>query len=329
MRASDDDMRSIQNMYACLALHPAVRDKAAAGEPVRLLLGFDGFHQGIASAIAAGAAAEFPGDAQLLPLETAQPDDIADAIARCDAFIFLYRSSTLQAVGHLGPAFLQPIKKTMQDNWKKSILFKDYGPHFHEAFAEPRASIAARNHRLMALAKESRQVVFEQADGGRLTGSIGPEQAWTSIDGDGNVDLTPGEIATTIRDLDGEVRFSGAFLSTIPFAVKYGVVRDFVSIRIRASQVVDFSCDDARFAADFDKYLAANAGNRTVEEFGIGTNCGVKGLYGLNAGFEERHPGLHLGLGGGVLGSHHLDLIFANGRLSFDGTSFFDDGFLI
>ncbi|OHX10525.1 leucyl aminopeptidase [Chromobacterium sphagni] len=318
----------MRNMYACLALHPAVREKTVAGADVRLLLGFDGFHQGIASAIAAGAAAEFPGDAQLLSLETEPSDDIADAIARCDVFIFLYRSSTLQTVGHLGPVFLQPIKKVMQEHWKKSILFKDYGQHFYEAFAEPRESIAAHNLRLMALAGEARQVVFEQPGGGWLSGSIGPGQVWTSIDGDGNVDLTPGEIATTIRDLNGEVRFSGAFLSTIPFAVKYGVVRDFVSIRIRESRVVDFSCDNARFAADFDKYLAANAGNRVVEEFGIGTNCGVKGLYGLNAGFEERHPGLHLGLGGGVLGSHHLDLIFSDGRLRFDDTPFFDNGFL-
>ena len=43
-----------------------------------------------------------------------------------------------------------------------------------------------------------------------------------------------------------------------------------------------------------------------------------------NAGFEERHCGLHLGLGGGQKGSHHLDLIFASGALALDDKPVFD-----
>ncbi|WP_434626776.1 hypothetical protein [Chromobacterium sp. CV08] len=329
MRINDDQAQSVRNMYACLALHPAVSGKAAAGGTVCLLLGFDDYHREVAADIAEGAGAGLKLELQLAALESAAADEVAAAIAQCDAFIFLYRSSTMPAVDPKGPAFLLPVKQAMQANWKKSIVFKDYGPHFYEAFAENRERIAARNRRLIELAGQARQVVFEQAGGGRLCGSIAPDQSWTSIDGDGNVDLVPGEIATSIKDLEGELRFGGAFLSTIPFAVKYGVVSDFATLRIRGSRVVDFSCDDARFAADFDKYLSANAGNAVVEEFGIGTNCGIRGLYGLNAGFEERHPGLHLGLGGGALGSHHLDLIFSSGRLSFDGQACFDDVFLI
>ncbi|AUH51313.1 leucyl aminopeptidase [Chromobacterium sp. ATCC 53434] len=329
MRINDDQTQSVRNMYACLALHPAVRGKAAAGETVRLLLGFDDYHREVAADISEGAGDGLKLELQLAALESAAADEVEAAIAQCDAFIFLYRSSTLPVVDPRGPAFLLPIKQAMQSNWKKSILFKDYGSYFYEAFAENRERIAARNRRLIELAGQARQVVFEQAGGGRLSGSIAPDQPWTSIDGDGNVDLVPGEIATSIADLDGEFSFGGAFLSTIPFAVKYGVVSDFATLRIRGSRVVDFSCGDARFSADFDKYLSANAGNAAVAEFGIGTNCGVKGLYGLNAGFEERHPGLHLGLGGGELGSHHLDLIFSGGRLSFGDKVFFDGGFSI
>ncbi|ATP28728.1 leucyl aminopeptidase [Chromobacterium violaceum] len=326
---TEERARSVRNMYACLALHPAVRDKAASGEPIRLLLGFDAFHGEVAADIAEGAGESMAADIRLAELECESADALTAAIEQCDVFIFLYRSSTLPSVDPRGPAFLLPIKHAMQSHWKKSILFKDYGTYFYEAFSEPRARMAERNRRLIALAEQAGYVAFEQEGGGWLRGSIRPDQSWTSIDGDGNVDLVPGEIATSLPDLQGEVRFSGAFLSTIPFAAKYGVVRDFATLRIRDGRVADFSCGDTRFSADFDKYLSANPGNAAVAEFGIGTNCGVKGLYGLNAGFEERHPGLHLGLGGGELGSHHLDLIFSGGRLRFGDKVFFDGGFSI
>ena len=73
-------------------------------------------------------------------------------------------------------------------------------------------------------------------------------------------------------------------------------------------------------------YLDKCAGNRIVEEFGIGTNLNVR-LHGRNASFEERHPGLHLGLGGGERGSHHLDLVFSSGTILFDDTVIFDGSF--
>ncbi|MDR8100034.1 leucyl aminopeptidase, partial [Burkholderia cenocepacia] len=83
------------------------------------------------------------------------------------------------------------------------------------------------------------------------------------------------------------------------------------------------------FRRDFTTYLDRHANHRRIEDFGIGTNLGIRGLYGRNAGFEERHPGLHLGLGGGENGSHHLDLIFARGTLSLDERIVFDGAFAV
>ena len=68
-----------------------------------------------------------------------------------------------------------------------------------------------------------------------------------------------------------------------------------------------------------------NDGNTIIEEYGIGTNVGIKKLYGRNTGFEERHPGLHLGLGGGRKGSNHLDMIFSTGKIFADSTLIFDN----
>ncbi len=109
------------------------------------------------------------------------------------------------------------------------------------------------------------------------------------------------------------MNFVGTFLSTIPFARKYGVLQSPLELWIEDSTIQKIATDVPGLEHDFNKYLDANPSNRRIEELGIGTNEGVKSLYARNAGFEERHCGLHLGLGGGAKGSHHLDLIFEKG----------------
>jgi leucyl aminopeptidase (aminopeptidase T) len=120
------------------------------------------------------------------------------------------------------------------------------------------------------------------------------------------------------------VRFLGTFLSTIPFARKYGIIESPLELWIENSVVTRIATDVPGLEHDFNKYLDANPSNRRIEELGIGTNEGVSQLYARNAGFEERHCGLHLGLGGGAKGSHHMDLIFNSGSLAVDKRVVFD-----
>ncbi|MBC8950201.1 leucyl aminopeptidase [Xenorhabdus sp. TS4] len=289
----DEKNKSIRNMFSNLFHHPSVNKKKENGEIINLLIGWDERHKNIIENISS-ATTEFPLlKIYLLPLDSTPSSILIEQIEKCDVFMFFYLSSTLKPFTSSGPQFLSPIRQVMQENWRKSIIFKDYGEHFYEAFSEQIEIISNRN------------------------------QSWTSIDGKDSYDITPGEIATKLHNLEGCITFSGTFLSTIPFAIKYGVVKDFFRIKVKNSQIIDFTCRDPIFSQDFDKYLSANPSNSVIEEFGIGTNYGVKRLYGLNAGFEERHPGLHLGLGGGAMGSHHLDLIFQGGNLFFDKKKFF------
>jgi hypothetical protein len=62
---------------------------------------------------------------------------------------------------------------------------------------------------------------------------------------------------------------------------------------IENSTISRIATDVPGLEHDFNKYLDANPSNRRIEELGIGTNEGVKDLYARNAGFEERHCGLH------------------------------------
>ena len=80
---------------------------------------------------------------------------------------------------------------------------------------------------------------------------------------------------------------------------------------------------------DLYYYLDRDPSHRIIEEIGIGTNEGIKELYPVNAGFIERHPGLHLGLGGKEKGSVHMDFISCDSQIAFDNQMIFDDRFLI
>lgn len=225
------------------------------------------------------------------------------------------------------PDFITPLKPTMTQHWKKSVLFKDYGEHFTEAFAEHPDDIEKRNNRLIAILSQTKKIIFEDAWGNRLQGGLDKNHRWTSVSGKGNIDIVPGEIASHVKNLHGEIIFCGTFLSTIPFATKYGVSQKLATVKIQDSRLIHFSSENENFSQDFLLYLNNNEGNRIVEEYGIGTNSGVRKLYGRNAGFEERHTGLHLGLGGGRKGSHHLDMIFSAGKIFADDQLIFDNGY--
>lgn len=312
------------NLHRALGFHPALRDKLARGDSGKLLIGYDTRNRDIALR----AFADLPDslDTIMLCLETTPPAEIAAALERTDVFVLLYDSSCLPTPSPSGPPFLSAIRAALVEHWGKSVLFKDYGSHLDEAFAESLEDIAARNSKLIDVAARASHIRFIDEAGNVLKGSIAQGQKWTSVDGMGNLDIVPGEVATHISDLNGSVVFSGTFLGTVPFAIKYGVTKGLAILYVEDSMIVDFDSDDPGFRRDFATYLAWHANHRRIEEFGIGTNLGIRKLYGRNAGFEERHPGLHLGLGGGENGSHHLDLIFSTGLIMLDDIVAFANG---
>lgn len=320
---------SIQNLYHCLAFHPAIARLVSARLPISILIGTDSAHKRIGDNITQGCPPWLGARVSHVSLEHTARESLRSGIVACDLYIFLYASSTLELISPSGPPFLAGLKETMIEYWRKSVLFKDYGEHLYEAFAEPIEQISQRNKALIAAAANADFISYTDAHGGKLVGMLAPAQSWTSVDGHGNEDVVPGEIATRMSNLKGHVRFSGTFLSTVPFARKYGVVEEWMTLFVDEGKLVGFDCDNDTFSRDFNAFLNAHPGNRIVEEFGIGTNTGIRCLYGLNAGFEERHPGLHLGLGGGQQGSHHLDLIFNVGQICFDRRVIYDDGFRI
>lgn len=315
--------RAIEHFLHYLPHHPALAGNAKP----RLLLGCTGAYQHLADEILKHADDRY--HVHTLHLELTPGEAIVAALHACDLFIFFYDASTLSPPPPQGPTFLAPLQATMTRYWKKSILFKDYGPYFNDAFAIAPQRIADLNSALIRRLSQARTLSFRDDHGSSLSVALESIEQWTDINGLGNYDLTPGEVASHSEAINGQVNFIGTFLGTIPFARKYGLLQAPLQLWIEHSTICRIATTVPGLEADFNRYLEANPSNRRIEELGIGTNEGVKRLYGRNAGFEERHCGLHLGLGGGARGSHHLDLIFSEGTLALDGNTVFDGRFTV
>ncbi|MGC5700220.1 leucyl aminopeptidase [Pseudomonas sp. NFXW11] len=318
-----DNTRAIGHFLYYLERHPALN----AQRPSQLVIGHTAEYQAMVSAIIEQSQLASALTINALRLDLEPADTLARAIVDCDLYIFFYDSSTLPQPRPDGPEFLRPLHGLMAEHWKKSLLFKDYGQYFYDTFSVEPQRIADLNASLIRRLSQASTLSFRDAQGSYFETPLDGVKKWTDINGVGNYDLAPGEIATHSDAINGQVKFLGTFLSTIPFARKYGVLQQPLELWIENSSIRQVASQVPGLVKDFNKYLDANPSNRRIEELGIGTNEGIKSLYGRNSGFEERHCGLHLGLGGGAKGSHHLDLIFSSGVLAVDNKPVFDGQF--
>jgi len=318
-----DKTRALEHFLYYLARHPALE---GLDQP-KVLLGHTPDYGEITAAIIGQDAERRQFDFSALRLDLEPAPSLIEAISDSDLYIFFYDSSMLSPPRPQGPEFLHALHGVMAEQWRKSLLFKDYGDYFYDTFSVSPQRIADLNESLIRRMSRATTLSFRDRHGSHLQAPLSSIRKWTNINGVGNHDLAPGEIATHSEAINGCVKFVGTFLGTIPFARKYGVLESPLELWIEDSTICRIATEVPGLEADFNKYLNANPSNRRVEELGIGTNEGVKALYARNSGFEERHCGLHLGLGGGAKGSHHLDLIFASGVLALDDKPVFDGQF--
>lgn len=314
---------AIEHFLYYLQHHPAIDGMASP----KVLLAHTEDYTAIVGNIVESSTARDAFRFSTMALDTSPIEELAQAITQADLYVLFYDASTLPNPSAEGPAFIRSLQTVMSDQWKKSLLFKDYGRYFYDTFSVKPERIAHLNAALIDHMNQGETLSFSDERGSYFEAPLRELKKWTNINGVGNYDLAPGEIATHSDSINGHVKFVGTFLSTIPFARKYGVIESPLELWIENSTITRVATDVPGLENDFNKYLNANPSNRRVEELGIGTNEGVTRLYARNAGFEERHCGLHLGLGGGAKGSHHLDLIFNSGRLAVDKRVVFDGAF--
>jgi|JI10StandDraft_1071094.scaffolds.fasta_scaffold154512_3 aminopeptidase len=257
---------------------------------------------------------KLPVNISLYPLDQCTEEEFRREVESADLYLLFYDSD--YTAPQMKPPYLLKHEAYLKQTWRKSCVIKNYKTYLDEAFGTPPIEIKAINDRMIELASTAKKMICRDQLGSHLEIDI-ENLKWTSIDGFGNPDLVPGEIASCGK-LNGKIYFTGTFLSTLPFAYNYGLIKESpLYLEFRDNEVVHCKGISKDFEEQFSDFLKFRLSNRRVEEVGIGTNPTVQ-LHAINAGFEERHIGLHLGLGGAEAGSNHVDLIFQSGEIYFD-----------
>lgn len=105
-----------------------------------------------------------------------------------------------------------------------------------------------------------------------------------------------GEVSTYSDDINGVLVADGAFNVTAYTSMDARLGHAPVTLEIERSRVVDVRTEDRRLAELLERCLRYENADR-IGEVGIGTNRGIDSFIPMNSHINERHPGLHLGLG--------------------------------
>jgi hypothetical protein len=211
----------------------------------------------------------------------------------CNHCFLFYNNDYSQHQGY--PLHLQPIIDTIKEYPKKIFLFKNFHTYFDEAFRVNPYTQDKINRDLIALASTAKHLIYQDDEGSYLKADI-QRATWNNLSGIEGFDVVPGEISTR-GVANGVIHFKGSFFGFLPFALAYGVIDYPLTLEIENNRVIKVQSENKRLASEFQSYVDYCESNARVEELGIGTNPYAK-LYAVNAPFEERHVGLHLGFGG-------------------------------
>jgi leucyl aminopeptidase (aminopeptidase T) len=143
--------------------------------------------------------------------------------------------------------------------------------------------------------------------------------------------LPPGEVSTYPANVNGILVADGAFNLNAYTAADARLAGRPVTIEIENGRVVHASCDDPRLTRLVARCRAMDNGDR-IGELGFGTNVGTTGFIPMNSHINERHPGVHLGLGQHGQPAEavpyrsdiHLDLITSDSVVTVDGRTRID-----
>jgi leucyl aminopeptidase (aminopeptidase T) len=108
--------------------------------------------------------------------------------------------------------------------------------------------------------------------------------------------LPPGEVSTFPANINGVLVADGAFNYAVSTSIDARLADHPVTIEIRYGRVVSYSCRDSSVRRLLGRFFDAKNTDR-VGELGFGTNIGIQRFVPLNSHINERHPGVHLGLG--------------------------------
>jgi hypothetical protein len=138
------------------------------------------------------------------------------------------------------------------------------------------------------------------------------------------ITLPIGEISTYPSNITGVFVTVGALHSNhlLPFDCRLNGSR--IVFKIEDNIIHQLECDNRRIES-FLTQIFSHDYVKKIDEFSIGTNYGVKYFISANSHINERHPGVHLGVGlhqsskdKTSSSNFHIDFINPYGKLKFE-----------
>ncbi len=252
---------------------------------------------------------------------------IFELYPQCDRALFFYDHFTRK---DLQPGYseeMKPYARYFSEDPLKVIFINDMLEQFNQVFSIKPKRIQELNNKLIDLAKQSKNLEITDNIGTLVNVDLRVVTHWSSIDGTTFGEIIPGEIASYSPEFNGTLCFTGSFLSMIPIGIKHGVIVDPIQFIFKKSRVHSFHCNNSELSKDLNYFFEFSDDHAHIHEIGIGTNEGITKLYGKNASFEEKHVGIHFGLGGKEDGTFHLDMMMQDSIFKFDNQLIFDGSF--
>ncbi len=214
----------------------------------------------------------------------------------------------------------------------------NFSPELFELpLAVDRASLDSLNNSVIAAAKSALDIHVTNESGTDVHIRPLADGGWTNscgyFGGKFPAILPPGEVNTYTPHVTGVVVADGAINSSFGFPGDPRLARNPVTLEITQSVVTKASCSDSVVAGVLNNFFQVENADH-VGEVGFGTNEGITEWVDFLSHINERHPGLHLGLGTptqpqtkvGWTSPLHLDMILDRCRISFDEVLVFSDG---
>lgn len=212
----------------------------------------------------------------------------------------------------------------------KILRVFDFSPElFEQAFQQTQFELDSLNKLIINAASNTSTVRVVSDAGTNLSIELQDGHEWTNSCGrfNGNFPgvVPPGEVNTFSSAINGVLVCDGAINCSIGFPGSVLQHETPLTLTIVDGQVVEYQ-SDSHLLSLFLKSWASIENSLRVGEVGFGTNLGSNKFVNFCSHLNERHPGLHLGLGTPTQSAKsldwtchaHLDVIPASTSIYFD-----------
>ncbi len=260
------------------------------------------------------------------------PNKIMDLVKKSDVVMLIIRKKMGE------DEFRSKIKNYCFDNKIRFVLSADMTEKiFIHGMKADYNTIKNISNKVLNQVENAKKIKITTKKGTDLTISLS-DNNWVATYGDYSTtdqqgsNLPSGEVFTWPKKVDGIAIIDGILGSH--FSKKYGLLYGkSLKLTIVDSFIQEVECQDKRLERDFKKYIEIDENSKRINELGIGTNIGIKKLFGIMVN-DEKMPGVHIAIGNpcpntckkDIKSKVHCDMIMLKASIDVENKTIMKEG---